>query len=906
MSPKKIIAQSTRTGVLLFKILLLAALGLQGFLIYCLLAYGHIPLPSSTANEWLREYSIKDYYLQGEAYRLEPNGTLHVYNASLHRKDLASPILQAQRLDLQFSPRSKTLKQLGLYQGTLIQPARYAPDGQSHEVLKEVGLDLALQPAGATLNLKAFTAQYGSLRILGSASLDLADLQITRTDNRTSGDPLESLFEKFNNRAELDAFLEATKAPLLSLHLCKEATLFGLPRPSQALKLAIFFEAQSLTHNALEIGAIQIHTAASLEAGEIALAEALHFEASSLVYDQGHPFHIKNPKGNILTKEVLALAKGQWPNCRIRSEEISALGKSVHTATLQLSRTGSKLVKLNLLGNGFGGPLAFEGSLNAENYSGFGILQGALNPQKLLSNEAAQRLPQLQLSGPAHCRVQLEWGPRFVEPEARAFAHFIRPQLNGVNFESVSLNAHFNPERLEINPLRFQRGEQSLELRFFQNFKSQNYGLSTKGRLIPNQYNPFMPRWWKGIFNEHITFNEDSWVAGDCVVYGDTPKFTTNFYYGQFEGGNLAYRDVPVDSGHFTLRGRNRYAEIHKLHTISDSYWIQGDIHFTGYPDEVRASAGIRYDLEGKLPLVELRKLLPPETAKNLDRFETTQAPTLRLQAAQFREKDYPQFEGLSYLQLDVGAEEPLVFNDLPLEYLRFKLHAHDKRFSLRKLDFGIAGGIGTGAIDQFEVPFNGAPWLRFDLQVDHADYARTREIFNHLKKEPLQDSSLESSKPKEGGLIDLALHSEGPNDDLDKHSGFGRFTLDHDDLATVQLLGPFSMILEKTPLGFTSLKLNQMNGDFAFADGFLKFSPLSITGPQTSIEANGTLQLSDQTLDLLVGVNLIGNLSEKINPLKTITDILNPLNYLMQFRITGTLEDQQIRSLYDPRNVLP
>jgi hypothetical protein len=96
------------------------------------------------------------------------------------------------------------------------------------------------------------------------------------------------------------------------------------------------------------------------------------------------------------------------------------------------------------------------------------------------------------------------------------------------------------------------------------------------------------------------------------------------------------------------------------------------------------------------------------------------------------------------------------------------------------------------------------------------------------------------------------------------------------------------------------------MNSDFAVEDGFMKFSPLSITGPQTSIEANGTLQLSDQALDLIVGINLIGNLSKKINPLKPITDILNPLNYLMQFRITGTLEDQKIRSLYDPRNLAP
>jgi len=96
------------------------------------------------------------------------------------------------------------------------------------------------------------------------------------------------------------------------------------------------------------------------------------------------------------------------------------------------------------------------------------------------------------------------------------------------------------------------------------------------------------------------------------------------------------------------------------------------------------------------------------------------------------------------------------------------------------------------------------------------------------------------------------------------------------------------------------------MESDFALADGFIKLSPLKITGPQATIEANGTLQMAEQNLDLVVGVNLIGNLNKKFNPLWRLTDAINPLNYLMQFRITGTLDNQTIRSLYDPRNLLP
>jgi hypothetical protein len=906
MSQKQIIPLGMHAGAFLLKTFLLVGLGLQGLLLYCLLAFGHIPLPANLANEWLRKHSIEDFYFQGQSYELELSGTLRIYEAKVFQEGLPSPIIEAQCLDLQFTPGSKSLAQLSLYRGTLFQPAPYAPDGQRHEVLRELGLDLGFSPEDAVLNLKAFTARYGPLRIVASASIEAASLPGINATGTTTADPLKSLFEQLAYTPERAAFLQTVQDPLLRLRLDQDQRPRTAAGPNEALQLAVSLEAEHFSHNVLEINALQIRTLAKLEAGSLALDETLHFGASSLVYEQGQRFHVKNPTGQIPTHEALALANGQWPNCWIRADAISAFGKSVQAATLQLSRTGPESVKLVALGNGFDGSIAFEGTLNSETYSGTGILQGALNPQTLLSDAAVKQLPKLQLSGPSYCEVKLQWGPRFEQPKARAFAHFIQPQLNGVDFEVVTLNAGLDSKGLNIQPLRFKRGTQWLALDFFQNFESQTYDIRTQGRLIPAHYNPFMPHWWRNIFNKDFSFNDESQVGGDCVIYGKTSPFSTDFYYGQFEARKLAYRNVPIHAGQFTLRGRNRYVEIHKLDAQSGADWIKGDIQFTGYPDEIRASAAIRYDLKGRLPLQKLRKLLPPQTATKLALFNTTQAPHLRFQAAQFREKDYPQFEGMSHLELDVDAPEPLEYHNLPLQYLRFKLYAREQGLSIRKLDFGMAGGVGTGAIDQFKAPSGAAPWLRLDLQVNNADYSHTRALLADFKENAARDPEAPSPDSSENGLVQLYLQSEGPANDLDQHSGFGRFNLDYEKLAKIQLLGPFSMILEKTPLGFTSLKLNQMRSDFALAGGYLKFSPLNITGPQTRIEANGTLKLSDQALDLVVGVDLTGSLNEKFNPFKPITDILNPLNYLLQFRITGTLDDQTVRSLYDPRNLLP
>lgn len=96
------------------------------------------------------------------------------------------------------------------------------------------------------------------------------------------------------------------------------------------------------------------------------------------------------------------------------------------------------------------------------------------------------------------------------------------------------------------------------------------------------------------------------------------------------------------------------------------------------------------------------------------------------------------------------------------------------------------------------------------------------------------------------------------------------------------------------------------MTGDFEIANEQLALSKVRLDGPKTKIEANGTMQLRDKALDMQVGVHLFGNVGKDSSPLKQITQALNPLTYLLKFHLTGTVEEQKLRSLFDPRNLLP
>ena len=97
------------------------------------------------------------------------------------------------------------------------------------------------------------------------------------------------------------------------------------------------------------------------------------------------------------------------------------------------------------------------------------------------------------------------------------------------------------------------------------------------------------------------------------------------------------------------------------------------------------------------------------------------------------------------------------------------------------------------------------------------------------------------------------------------------------------------------------------MHGDFLYEDDLVTFDPLRIDGDRTQINTPGTLCLSDQTLNMNVEVKLFGNAGKPGSKLRKIGDLIaKPIPNLLQFELTGTLKDQKLRSLYDPRNLIP
>ena len=111
--------------------------------------------------------------------------------------------------------------------------------------------------------------------------------------------------------------------------------------------------------------------------------------------------------------------------------------------------------------------------------------------------------------------------------------------------------------------------------------------------------------------------------------------------------------------------------------------------------------------------------------------------------------------------------------------------------------------------------------------------------------------------------------------------------------------------MLQSTQLNFTSFNLSKMRGTL-YKDDLVTFDPLARRRPHPD-RRSGTLCLSDQTLNMNVEVKLLGNAGKPGSKLRKIGDfITKPIPNLLQFELTGTLKNQRLRSLYDPRNLIP
>jgi hypothetical protein len=559
---------------------------------------------------------------------------------------------------------------------------------------------------------------------------------------------------------------------------------------------------------------------------------------------------------------------------------------------------------------GLGGAIDLRGRIHAEDGSGSVHARGSVDLVELAPEAILKRLPELRFHSPPHYDLRLEFGKSFRLTGAEMDAQITDLQVGDLHFEQIRARGHHAHGHYAIDDMYLKRGKQWIELTFNLDPTSRDYRVSLVGSAVPDEYNHLLPEWWAATF-EDFDFHKTSASYGDFIIYGNIEQKAADLFYGHARAQGVAFRGLLLDEGELIVRGRGPYTEIRDLKASSSDGWAQGNIAFASRLDAIKGPVSVRLDLNAQLALDDASRLFEGNIAKRIEGFKTDVLPEIHLQATLFSQR-YPEYESMSHYTLKANCPGPITYLGIPFEDLAFRLHGRASETYIRDLRFGYADGRGSAALD-IATPPDQPPNLRYQLEIIDAEQNRALANlppFDDIKRslEPeVKDPNDTGDPAAKPARIDLKIHGQGLASDIWHHKGFGRFEIRYERLATIQLLGPLSKLLQRTQLNFTSFNLDTMHGDFTYTQDRAHFDPLEIDGLRTQIQAPGTLNLRDQSIDSRVSVFLFGNAGNPDSRLRKISDLLKrPIPNLLEFELTGTLQDQQFRSLYDPRNLLP
>lgn len=894
-------SKKLRYGVFLeflFNGILLAGFLLQSLLASCLLLYGSIPIPVGWVNQYARSHLPEGLELRADSISLYGN-RVHFAELEVHASDTPHSLLQVNSLELvigwsglSFLPQ---LSEVGIYGGTLNMPSAHAPKGESSPLLERIALTLKPQESGWSVD--RFAALHEDVRLWGSISL-----------------PLKEPAEAVDSQAWLDRFYAQAAALLeqkkrISGLATPTITFTGQPSDSRPLILSVNVTSPQFRHQNIQAEQIQLQGRLAWEGGQLSAVEAPTL-STSRIFAPTYQLEVSDATLQIPREQFTPSLRGEWPRFQLAASKLILSRYKIDAPILELEAREFPEVSFHGAASGLGGAFNLDGRIHARNRSGTVQAEGSVNLADWVPHAILERLPEIRFHAPPLYRLNIVFGDGFSLTEAAMDAQIDALQIEDLHFERISARGGYANGRYSIEKMHLRRGNQWIDLAFELDEQDRDYRISLIGSAVPDHYNTLLPSWWGAIFRD-FDFSTTSFSHGDFIIYGNTRRKAADLFFGHAKAKNVFYRGVLLDEGSLIVRGRGPYTELRGLEAVSGDGWARGNIAFASRLDTIKGPVSVRLDLEAQLALEDASRLFRGEVASLIDAFETEALPRIDLEATLFNQK-YPEYRGKNHFTLEADCPALLAYEGIPFERLRFQLFGRSSAFHLRDLRFDYADGRGSAMID-ITTRQNSAPSLRYELELVDAEQNQALANlppFGEIKQslEPGEaPSPANQNDTAEAARVDLQLHGEGPLDDIWAHQGFGRFEINNERLATIQLLGPLSKLLQNTELNFTSFNLNAMHGDFSYENDRAHFDPLQIDGLRTQIRAPGTVNLRDQSIDMRVSVFLFGNAGNPDSRLRQIGDLIKrPLPNLLEFELSGTLQNQKFRSFYDPRNLIP
>lgn len=872
----------------------------QAFLLGCLLAFGYIPIPKDWASRQIAPFLPEEFRLEAETIRLKLNGELELSNVAAWIDSTPRPILESDGaiIQIRFDKNNNykpSAESIVISNGTLFLPAVYSPDGLRRPILEKIAF--RLKPKRSMIQIDSFAALHDEIRLRGSIEWPYQD------QGGLAGDSFNIKVRNFYKYAstaikEKNRF-QIFKNPTVAFQLTAESE-------SPAVNLATRISSRELNHTTATGENIQIETQLQIENNQITAKSPLRIQAKTLQ----SPKHSISSSGLdviIAQDEWQALFIGKIPEFNVFAKELSIHKVELIAPLIKVQPQHYPEIEFEGATSGLKGAVTFAGKADLAKQTGNVNAEGNVDLLSLLPVDIATTLPKLNFAKAPYYDLDLKFDEGYTLHSAHLSAESYGVTVGDITVDHIDAHASYKKNIYTLEKVSVRRGTQWVDVTFRLDAQTWDYEVSLFGTAVPYEYNALLPRWWAEIFRE-FDFSEATSSLGDFIIYGNAQSTACDLYFGHARAQGVRYKDVMIDKASVIVRGRGTYSEVTEIDAISDGGWAKGTIGFASLNDGIHAPLSLRLNFDAQIKIDDAKKLFGGDIATILNDFKSSQIPRAQLQGVLFN-KAYPQYADASYFNVSASSNGPISYKDVPLDHLDFNLFGAQNITYLRKVDFGYADGHGSANIDITSLP-NTEPQLRYTVNLSDADQdqaIKSLPRLNSLEPDILTEESEPQITGREEGRVFASLHAEGPANDPYQHNGYGNFSIKSKQLSSIQLLGPLSRLLQDTKLGFTSFHLETMTGVFELNNEVVKFDDLQIDGPRTKIKAPGTISLKEQALDMRVTVNLFANVGDAESPLRKVGDLLTkPVPNFLVFDLSGTLQEQSWRSLYDPRKLIP
>jgi hypothetical protein len=870
----------------------------QAFVAGCLFVYGNLPIPPGWANQLVAKQLPSGIQVNIDDFRLQLDGSIQLIGIELHSTDIQQPLLTAESAEIKLSwpnklelPKAQSLVVSG---GTLYIPSVYSPDGYHQALLEHVAFRVA--PEEGHLRVDRFAAVHDNIRLRGT--LELPFKQSASDAKRALKDQLQQFYTQAAKLIQQKQQIRYFTEPTIAFKLA--------PKDAQTNQVDLQLSSRSLQHPKVNANNIELLGQFLISGNQIKPVAALRLTAEQFAVPD-YEIESQGLSAEIPMEEFSALLAKKWPELELAAERIQFKTFELDAPVMRIAPGNDPQIFFKGVTRSLKGAINLQGKIDARDWSGEVRARGNVDLIKLVPDALSAKLPSIQFNTPPYYDLKLNFKPGFKLSQARLKAEVNQLQVDALKFDYINARGSYQDGVISITDLYLRRKQQWLNLKFSFDTHSSDYKISLLGSAVPYDYNSLLPHWWSSIFKD-FDFSQTDYSLGDFIIYGNTKRRAADLYFGHAEARQVSFRDVPIKSGELIVRGRGPYCELHKIDALTDQGWARGNVAFTSRLDGIKGPVSIRLDMEAAITLKHAEQLFRGKVATLLADFQTDGLPVTKLHGVIFSTR-YPQYAAKSFFDVSAESTEPIIFKDLPLDHLSFKLYGRRAVSHLREVKFNYAEGRGQAMIDVF-TPTDKENTVTYTLALkdanQHQALAKLPQL-DQLDRSLKQEETAQANITKQDARIDIQLHGTGPIQDPLLHNGYGRFEIRNDQLGSIQLLGPLSKILQNTQLSFTTFNLSKMSGDFSYRHEVVKFAPLRIDGPRTRINSPGTLNLKDQSLNMTVDVSLFGNAGNPDSSFRKFSQLItNSIPNLLEFQLTGTLKEQKLRSPYDPRNFIP